>query len=141
VPHLLTEDDYYEGYYIPKGKFFPEPIILSDCSQSLAFVGTICIANCWAMNRDPKIFGDDFDDFRPERFLDGSGQLIPCDPDTQQEGHATYGFGRRICVGRHVANNTLYIDIASLIWASWIENAPGAPGPDKDTLLDGGLVV
>jgi len=93
------------------------------------------------MNRDPRIFGDDVDDFRPDRFLDESGQLKPCDPDTQQEGHATYGFGRRICVGRHVANNSLYIDIASLLWASWIENVPGAPMPDKVSLLDDGLVV
>jgi len=121
VPHLLTEDDWYEGYYIPKG--------------------TICIANAWAMNRDPRIYGEDIDEFRPERFLDEAGALKPLHPDTQQEGHASYGFGRRICVGRHVSNNSMYIDIASMLWATWIENAPGAPMPDNVSMLDDGLVV
>jgi len=121
VPHLLTEDDWYEGYYIPKG--------------------TICIANAWAMNRDPRIYGEDIDEFRPERFLAADGSLKPLHPDTQQEGHASYGFGRRICVGRHVSNNSMYIDIANMLWATWIENAPGAPMPDNVSMLDDGLVV
>lgn len=44
------------------------------------------------MNRDPKIFPD-FDEFRPERFLDESGAIDF--PDTHSQGHNTYGFGRR----------------------------------------------
>jgi len=93
------------------------------------------------MNQDRRIYGDDVEEFRPERFLDESGQLKPCDPDTQQEGHASYGFGRRICVGRHVANNSMYIGIANLLWGSWIENVPGAPMPDKVKVVDEGLAL
>lgn len=104
-------------------------------------LGTICIANCWAMNRDKRIYGEDIDAFRPERYLDDEGNMMPVHPDTQQEGHATYGFGRRICVGRHVSNNSLYIEIACLLWATWIENAPGHPMPDNISMLDNGLVV
>ena len=46
----------------------------------------------------------------PDRGLkkDGSA-LAPGPPDTQDEGHVVYGFGRRICVGRHVANDTMFI--------------------------------
>jgi hypothetical protein len=50
----------------------------------------------------------------------------PCPPETKEEGHVTYGFGRRVCVGKHVANNSLFIDIAMTLWACNIE-------PGKDT--------
>jgi hypothetical protein len=94
------------------------------------------------MNRDPDLYGEDFDAFRPDRFLDESGQLKPTHPATKGEGHVTYGFGRRyvahldgmglptdnripgsICVGRYVANNTLFIDIAQILWACTLEKA------------------
>ena len=44
---LKFQDDWYEGYFIP--------------------AGTICIANVWAMNRDPEIWGTDAPEFKPER--------------------------------------------------------------------------
>ncbi|PPQ68804.1 hypothetical protein CVT26_001719 [Gymnopilus dilepis] len=68
VPRRVDEDDYYEGYLIPKG--------------------ATVITNIWAMNRDPSIFPD-FDEFRPERFLDGVPEY------THSTGHATFGFGKR----------------------------------------------
>ena len=37
TPHRSTEDDWYEGTFLPKG--------------------TICLANGWHMNRHPEIFG------------------------------------------------------------------------------------
>lgn len=37
----------------------------------------------------------DFDEFRPERFLDKSGKIDKVPPDMHNQGHATYGFGRR----------------------------------------------
>lgn len=46
------------------------------------------------MNRDPAVFPD-FDEFRPERYLDESGGLSSSVPDTHGEGHVSYGFGRR----------------------------------------------
>jgi cytochrome P450 len=47
------------------------------------------------MNRDPELYGADFDSFRPDRFLDEHGDLKPVHPATKGEGHVTYGFGRR----------------------------------------------
>lgn len=45
-------------------------------------------------DRDPEVFPD-FDEFRPERYLDesGHGEVIP--PGTHGMGHVTFGFGRR----------------------------------------------
>ena len=106
IPHLSTEDDWYDGMFIPKG--------------------TIVIANTWELNHDLEIYGGDVAKFNPARFLDASGDVGPCSPETKEEGHFTYGFGRRVCVGKHVANNSLFIDIAVTLWACNIE-----PGKDE----------
>ncbi|KAF9525611.1 cytochrome P450 [Crepidotus variabilis] len=125
LQHQSMEDDVYEGYFIPKG--------------------TLVIFNVWAMNRDPELYGEDFDAFRPDRFLNEDGQLKPTHPTTKGEGHVTYGFGRRICVGRYVANNTLFIDIAHILWACKIEKAKNFDGTDvkynDHANLKEGLVV
>ncbi|KDQ57645.1 hypothetical protein JAAARDRAFT_35334 [Jaapia argillacea MUCL 33604] len=97
LPHRLTEDDWYEGYFLPKG--------------------TLCIANVWAINRDEDVYGPDAHLFNPDRHLDEHGQLAPAVANTQDEGHASYGFGRRMCVGRHIGNASLFIDFATVLWA------------------------
>ena len=65
--------------------------------------------------------------------------------DLRKEGHFTYGFGSRNCVGRHAADNSLFINIAVLLWAMKIERKKDASGRlvplDVEGLVDGGLVV
>ncbi|KAN0125466.1 Cytochrome P450 [Lactarius tabidus] len=125
LPHRSIEDDWYEGMFIPKG--------------------TVCIANVWHLNRDPEIYGEDAAHFNPARHLDANGEVAPGPPDTKEESHVTYGFGRRLCVGRHVANNSLFIDIAILLWALKIERKKDAAGKllplDVDGFVEDGLVV
>ena len=108
VPHQTTEDDWYEGMFIPKG--------------------TICITNIWHMNRDPEIFGENTERFNPARYLDASGDIAPGMSEIKEQGHFAYGFGRRNCVGRHMADNSLFINIAVLLWATKIEPKKDASG-------------
>ncbi|KAK0226846.1 cytochrome P450 [Armillaria nabsnona] len=125
LPHRSTEDDVYDGYFIP--------------------AGTILMANVWHLNRNPEIYGPDAEHFNPARHLDKNGKLAPGPADTKEESHVTYGFGRRICVGRHVANNSLFIDIAMMLWAMNIERATdenGVPLPlDVDGCVEDGLAT
>jgi cytochrome P450 len=125
VPHRLTMDDWYEGMFIPKG--------------------TICLPNVWHLNHDPEIYGETAEHFDPARHLDANGDIAPGPPDAKEEGHMSFGFGRRVCVGRHLANNSLFINIAILLWASKIErkkDASGQPLPlDVDGFLNHGIVV
>ncbi|TFY50489.1 hypothetical protein EVG20_g11487, partial [Dentipellis fragilis] len=121
IPHTTSEDDWYDGMFIPKG--------------------TSCLPHIWLLNRDPELFGPDAADFNPARFLDGTGRLrtdMPAD-------HFSYGFGRRICVGQHVANDILFIDIAVILWSTKIERGRDANGElipmDRDGYLEHGLVV
>jgi cytochrome P450 len=125
TPHRTTEDDWYEGMFIPKG--------------------TICMPNVWHMNRDPELFGGNTEHFDPTRYLDAHGELSRGVSDLRKDGHFTYGFGSRNCVGRHAADNSLFINIAVLLWAMKIERKKDASGRfvplDVEGLVDGGLVV
>ncbi|KAF8487321.1 cytochrome P450 [Russula ochroleuca] len=125
MTHRSTEDDWYEGMFIPKG--------------------TTCITNLWHMNRDPEIFGKNAEHFDPGRYLDASGDLAPGISDIKEQGHFSFGFGRRVCVGRHMANNSLFINIAVLLWAAKFERKKDATGCllplDLDGWVDVGLAV
>ncbi|KAK7057918.1 cytochrome P450 [Favolaschia claudopus] len=96
LPHRVSEDDWYEGFFIAKD--------------------SILIPNIWGMNHDPAIYGEDAEAFRPERHLTEDGILASAPKDTKDESHCSYGFGKRICVGRHVANRSLFIEMATILW-------------------------
>ncbi|TFK20074.1 cytochrome P450 [Coprinopsis marcescibilis] len=90
IPHCLLEDDVYGGYFLPKG--------------------SIVAGNAWAMLHDK----DDYSQplaFQPERFLTPDGKL---DPEVR-EPTAAFGFGRRVCPGKHMAASMLFISISSIL--------------------------
>ncbi|RPD53731.1 cytochrome P450 [Lentinus tigrinus ALCF2SS1-7] len=89
TPHAVTTDDVYQGMYIPKG--------------------STVFANFAGIMHDPEMFPNP-DEFRPERFLE-------TDDPRLRDFELPFGFGRRICVGMHLARNSLYISVARIIWA------------------------
>ena len=124
VPHLAAEDDWYDGMFIPKG--------------------AVCIANIWHCNHDRAVFGDDADEFKPERHLGDNGELLPGPKETNLEGHVSFGFGRRACVGRHLANDSLFIHTARILWAATLKCAQDKNGkelpPDTSAFLEMGII-
>ncbi|KAK6853014.1 cytochrome P450 [Apiospora arundinis] len=105
IPHLTKAEDSYAGYRIP--------------------AGSVMVANYWALARDP-VYGEDPEAFTPERWLeeseaegggvDGTGVSRLKDLPS-----FAFGFGRRICPGRHIARHSLWLQIARLLWAFDIE--------------------
>ncbi|KAF5385579.1 hypothetical protein D9757_006779 [Collybiopsis confluens] len=89
VSHASIEDDVYRDYFIPKG--------------------CLVVPNIWAMNRDPERYSDPHD-FRPERFLE-----LPKGPFTSINDISAFGFGRRVCPGRYMADNSVWLAIASVL--------------------------
>ncbi|KAG7096145.1 hypothetical protein E1B28_006818 [Marasmius oreades] len=85
VPHAATEDFLYDGYCLP--------------------AKAVVIPNVWAMTRDERVYSNP-DHFLPERFFTPDGKL------NKDNIPLSYGFGRRICVGRLLAEDTLWIAIA-----------------------------
>lgn len=77
--------------------------------------------NPWDCKRDSASYGDDAKDFRPERFLDANGLDIPGPAETREDGHSSYDFGRRARVGKHHANESLFIFIATALWVASFE--------------------
>jgi len=108
VPHRLMEDDIYEGYFIPKG--------------------TTVIANQWGMSHDESMYPNSME-FRPERFLDVPDVKDggPRDPNT-----IAFGWGRRICPGRFMAENSLWLHIAMTLACF---NITPVVGPDGEAII------
>ncbi|KAF9257588.1 cytochrome P450 [Marasmius fiardii PR-910] len=88
LPHCTTEDDVHEGHFIPKG--------------------SIIITNIWKMLRDSDVYRDP-ETFNPDRFLGDDPEQNPRD--------ALFGFGRRLCPGRHLADASVFITLATCLAA------------------------
>ncbi|KAF7351739.1 Fatty acid hydroxylase [Mycena sanguinolenta] len=70
---------------------------------------TTIVIQAWELHRDPAIWGDDADEFRPERMLDGKFEALP--PNAWQP----FGFGARGCIGRAFAWQEVSLVMASVI--------------------------
>ncbi|KAJ5334140.1 uncharacterized protein N7506_007923 [Penicillium brevicompactum] len=86
LPHKTDQDDIVDGYLIPKG--------------------ALLLPNIWAYNHDPEVY-ENPSVFDPERFLNNSNSNPVPDPS-----NVSFGFGRRICPGRLVADISLFLTIA-----------------------------
>lgn len=98
IKHYADADVTYKDYVIPKG--------------------TVLLANTSFIHYDPARYDDPFA-FRPDRYLghpkysaDYANQSDPYLRD-----HFTFGMGRRICPGARLAENSLNIALANLMWA------------------------
>ncbi|KAK7030676.1 O-methylsterigmatocystin oxidoreductase [Favolaschia claudopus] len=89
LAHRLTEDDVYRGFRVPKG--------------------TAVLANIWAMLHEPSRYPDPTA-FNPDRFSEAQ-RVNGLNPLPE----IAYGFGRRICPGRFLATDTVWIVAASVI--------------------------
>ncbi|KAI9449576.1 cytochrome P450 [Lactarius psammicola] len=103
LPHAATEDNVYEGFFIPKG--------------------ALVIGNTWAILRDPAVYPEP-DTFKPERFLNQDGTLRD-DPVLM----SAFGYGKRMCPGKHFADATLFIVIASVLSVFNIRRPDPESGP------------
>ncbi|KAI1792750.1 cytochrome P450 [Ganoderma leucocontextum] len=89
LAHTSVADDVYDGYHIP--------------------AGAIINQNMWAMSRDERDYPDP-ESFLPERFLPAGDK-----PPARDPADYIFGFGRRICPGRHFAEASLLISCASIL--------------------------
>lgn len=89
LPHRSLKDDIYRGIFIPKG--------------SLLYVNAKAMTHDERLYRHPK-------KFEPERYIPleegGRGEPYP---------KGQFGFGRRICVGQHLAEASMWILMVALL--------------------------
>ncbi|KAF9066792.1 cytochrome P450 [Rhodocollybia butyracea] len=125
ISHVASEDDSYMGYHIPKG-FSPFSLMLFDVKLSMFLSGCTVVPNIWAMNRDPNLYSEP-DKFIPERFLDS-----PSGPFKSVNDIYAYGFGRRVCPGRYIADTTVWLTIAYVLATLDLRKAKDNEGNDID---------
>ncbi|TEA15638.1 O-methylsterigmatocystin oxidoreductase [Colletotrichum sidae] len=87
LPHASSEDAVYGGFWIPKNSYL--------------------MPNIWWFAHDPEVYKDPME-FRPERFLEGPQGRKP-EPDPRKY---VFGFGRRVCAGKNLAENSLFLNFA-----------------------------
>lgn len=75
----------------------------------------------WALSHSQY---DDPDAYNPDRYLNHPGLATEyaSSPDYENRDHYTYGAGRRICAGIHLAERTQWRMLAGLLWAFRIEH-------------------
>ncbi|KAH7146631.1 cytochrome P450 [Dactylonectria estremocensis] len=122
VPHAVTEDDMYNGYLIPKG------------------AGVL--NNVWGIHMDPERHTNPRQ-FNPDRYAEDYQSLADAaaNKDASKRDQFTFGAGRRICPGIHVAERSLFLGMSRLLWAFDIEPSLDSDGkpilPDPDRLTQG----
>ena len=87
-----------------------------------------------AILNDPCMYPEP-DVFKPERFLNPDGS-----PREDPILASAFGFGRRICPGRHFVDATLFITVASLFSVFDIRKGQGADGEPFTYSFTGSLV-
>lgn len=96
--------DFYKGYYIPED--------------------TIVLPNVWAISKDDKS-GISPEEFAPERHLAGCVKETSIDPYSY-----VFGFGRRVCPGKYLGDNILFLLLSNIVFAVNISKKLDANGKE-----------
>ncbi|ODM89326.1 Cytochrome P450 1A2, partial [Orchesella cincta] len=100
LPHRMVKDTIFHDYFLPKN--------------------VTVISNLWAIHHDPKIWGDDVNEFRPERFLSDNNTRV-----IRHEALMPFSAGRRQCLGEGLARDTMFLFLANILQKFCIEKEPG----------------
>ncbi|EIM81916.1 cytochrome P450 [Stereum hirsutum FP-91666 SS1] len=114
LAHRVTQDDVYKGMFIE--------------------AGTTVYPNIWSMLHDPQTYPSP-ESFMPERFLDSSGHMKKLEK-WEDPGWVAFGFGRRICPGMFLAENSIFTSIASLLYVFDILKAKDDNGTEIEPEVD-----
>ena len=127
IRHFAEEDIVYKDHVIPKG--------------------TVLITNTSFLHYDPRRFEEPHT-FNPERYL--SHSLYSSDyaamSDPTKRDHFTFSTGRRTCPGARLAENSLDIALAGIMWAfeirpPLVDGAPTKMDLSDNAYLDAGFTI
>ncbi|KAH8165460.1 hypothetical protein CIB48_g2798 [Xylaria polymorpha] len=126
LPHCAIKDDEYMGYKIPRG-------------------ATVTL-NTWGIHMDPVRYPQPrvFDPTRFDGDITSASESANLADGTKRD-HFGFGAGRRICPGLHVAERTMLLSVARLLWGFNISKAVDDLGhevlPPWDDFADGLLAT
>lgn len=103
LAHRTEEEILFRGYRIPKGSFI--------------------LPSIWWFSHDPEVYKDPLV-FDPERFLEPRNEPDP--------GNEAFGYGRRVCPGRHLATESIFLTTTRLLAAFTITKGVDENGKEID---------
>ncbi|KAG5260645.1 hypothetical protein AALO_G00294860 [Alosa alosa] len=103
IPHVAMQDTSIGGHSVAKG--------------------TRVLVNMWAIHHDPQQW-DQPESFRPERFLDNSGQRV------NPPSFLPFGAGPRVCVGESLARMELFLFLSRVLQRCRFTAPHGGSLPD-----------
>ncbi|CAH0024773.1 unnamed protein product [Clonostachys rhizophaga] len=106
TPHVTDDEIMYNGFRIPKG--------------------TYLLPSIWWFLHDPETYANP-SDFDPDRYLEPRNEP---DPTTE-----SFGYGRRICPGRFLAMESLFITVSRILAAFHISKDIGEDGEEVEANL------
>ena len=88
-------------YHSPLGQILPRDVPKGGVEICGKFLpeGTIVGLNAWTVHRDRNLYGEDADEFRPERWLDVDSAKV----QRMENLSFAFGAGNRTCIGRNIA--------------------------------------
>ncbi|OAL53492.1 cytochrome P450 [Pyrenochaeta sp. DS3sAY3a] len=124
-PHANIQEDFYEGYRIPKA--------------------SLIVPNVWTINMDPER-NPHPRVFDPNRFKDDhqSEHESATNKDENTRQNWIFGAGRRLCQGMHIAERSLLMGVARMLWGFNFERKEDENGNPLSVDIDdfvGGIAV
>jgi len=104
---MTTEDDIYNGYFIPKN--------------------TLLFPAVSSITHDPEVYHEPME-FKPERYSEPYNEPLPSD--------VVFGFGRRACPGKWIAEQTMFLTIAQILAVFTIGKAVNEEGKEIDVAYE-----
>lgn len=103
--------------------FPPVPVELKECTASTTFPdgtwlpkGSVVLWVPWSMGRSKQIWGEDADDFRPERWLVEEGEGRTSFISRSAYEFPVFNGGSRSCLGKKMAELLAVDVLATLVW-------------------------
>ena len=110
LPHRTSQDENFEGYFVPKD--------------------SLLIPNHWYIHHDPALWHEPWV-FKPERFLDETGKLLPLESEARRNV-LTFSTGRRECPGQSFAKTRTFFYLAAVLQSYDIVAAADGQLPDTN---------
>lgn len=104
IPHATSKDDVYKHWFIPKD--------------------TVVVMNLFAVHQDNERYPNP-NVFEPERHMSyvlESQQRKIFTQSVEDRPHLSFSTGRRVCVGIHLAERSLYMAVSMLLASFKFEN-------------------